>query len=178
MNDGADLRTIGPEFDNSGDDLSTDDPSVRALYTGDISTSIQERFTALIVERYSDRMCFPDFNYFSVRNSDSTYTLYCGDIDVDGKINDADVYQYQQVSAGGYSTAWTWSESHASNGRVDLSGYSGYIYSSYEDYQPLRGFPQAKIDSQSHMLLTFILMFAVIVALGSLIKGWFNVKEK
>lgn len=129
-------------YDNTtiSDDFVTaspaDDDTVRALYSGDISTSILQKFAAF----YRDN-CFNPFrasndSYFCIRSNSSEYRFYVGDIDADGKIHSAKVVTYRGVSVGGYNTYYEWTEASASSGYVDLDGYSGYIYSSYSGYCP------------------------------------------
>lgn len=153
--------------------LPSDSGSDRALYSGDISNTILQRFAAW----EQDNLGYNPFNwsnhYFIVRTGDSTYKGYFGDIESDGKINSADVVTYQAVSAGAYNTAWTWSVSHVQSGVVDLAGYSGYIYSSYSTYQSNPYMVQYHNERLTSACVYALLFFCCIVCIGFLIKGWF-----
>lgn len=135
MSDRLDDGTVGHDIEASPAPDNTPDPGIRALYDSDISTSVQQKFAAWY---YSHRGSDPrnwDDSYFMVRSAQGEYIAYFGDISSSGQITEAERVIYRQVGTGGYGTAWTWSESHVTSGAVDLAGYTGYIYSSYQEYQ-------------------------------------------
>lgn len=123
-------------YDTFEDAVDADD-TFRSLYSGDISSSILQKFAAF----YRDHMFSPfrsvNDSYFCIRSNASEYKFYVGNIDSDGKIHSATVVTYRGVTTGGsYNTHYEWSEATASSGYIDLDGYSGYIYSSYSGYSP------------------------------------------
>ena len=112
------------------DENPTPTPELRALYDGDISSQILEKLSGYYTE-HSDRMN-PE-SYFITRNGNYDYTLYYGDISESGAISSCKAVRYYGVNSGSYSIAFRLSVSELESGTVDLAGYSGYIYSSYNN---------------------------------------------
>lgn len=162
-----------PINDGDGDIVITPDP-VRTLYSGDVGTSILQKFASWYQDRYYCSIDHLDDNYYCVRTSDRTYKFYVGDISATGAITDCDVVTYEQVQIGGYNTAWSWSVSHATSGYVDLDGYSGYIYSSYSAYQSNPYMVQVKTDAIMILSTLACAIMLVGMALFRVIRRWFN----
>lgn len=155
--------------------LPTDSPS-RSLYSGDISTSIQQRFADTIARDVNSMFDIVSSSYYLVRSDSGEYRCYFGDIDRNGTIHSAKMYRYYQVSTGGYNTAWEWSESELSGGVVDLDGRSGFIYSSYSGYPAAAGFSEYKDSAIANIFSLCILSLLMIVSLGVLIGRWLDVR--
>lgn len=114
----------------TGSDGSDSDPE-RALYDGDLSSSVLTKLSAYYLDDYN---LLSPADYFVVRQGQYDYRLYYGDIDEDGTINDCQLVRY--YSTGSYGSGYNVSIATLSGGSVDLSGYSGYVYSSYDSYLP------------------------------------------
>lgn len=157
--------TIEP-IDNPGDQL-------RSLYTGDISTSILQKFASWDQVHNYISLDPVDHNYFCVRSDSSTYKCYIGHVSAAGYITGpTTVLTYESVGAGGYSTAYTWSVAQVESGRVDLNGYNGYIYSSYEGYAPNPYMQQYRNDNITSLSSFALLILCAAVFLGFMVWRW------
>lgn len=167
----------GSSFDDgNGNIVVTPDP-VRTLYSGDVGTSVLQKFASWYQDRYFCSIDHFNDHYYCVRTSDRTYKFYVGEVSAAGAITDCDVVTYEQIQIGGYNTAWTWSVSHATSGYVDLDGYSGFIYSSYPAYQSNPYMVQVKTDSILILSTLACAIMLVGMALFRVIRRWFDVNN-
>lgn len=146
-------------------------PELRALYDGDISSTVLEKLSGYYIE-HSDRVNPED--YFIVRQGQYDYILYYGDIESDGSINDATVVRYYAVNTGSYAAAYRLSVSESTSGSVDLGGYSGYIYSSYESYLPSPYISTGKVSASASLWITIASCLFICATVGLVIWRWFN----
>lgn len=169
--DNTSLSTDVPEYPSTSDD------PVRALYDGDISSGILQKFAAYYRSNLWNPVDMSSDSYFCVRQNSGEYLFYVGDIESNGKINSCKLVRYRQVSAGGYNTAFEWSVSTLGSGNVDTGGYSGYIYSSYPAY-PSNPYMDEYIDkAYASFFSCAILILVSVCALGSAIRRFFNAKS-
>lgn len=162
MNDIDLYEAVGPDIEVSPVPTNSPDPGVRALYDSDISSSIQQRFASWYYGHGGRDPRNWNNSYFMVRTGSGEYIAYFGDISEEGVISDADRLVYKQINSGGYSSAWTWSVSHVQSGRVDLDGYSGYIYSSYDQYQE----SPYMVEYGSSLAMSWAIVSLLILAIG------------
>lgn len=165
--------------DNKAFEQVNEDPSpspeLRALYDGDISTQILEKLSSYYIE-HADKMNPED--YFIVRTGQSDYTLYFGDIEANGSINNATAVRYYGVNTGSYAVAYRLSVSEASSGSVDLGGYSGYIYSSYDNYLPSPYISTGKVSSTASLWITIMSCLFICATVGVVIWRFLNARKR
>lgn len=112
----------------------TSDPgAMRQVYDADISQTILAKLSAYYMDDYN--MIDPQ-EYFITRPNQYTYVLTYGDVDRDGTIHDCKQVTYYGTSTGYGVAGYTVSVSSVSSGRVDVSGFTGYVYSSYDTFLP------------------------------------------
>lgn len=148
---------------------------LRALYDGDISSSILEKLSSYYTE-HSDPM--EKENYFIVRQSQYDYILYYGDISSSGAISDAHVVRYYAVNTGSYAATYRLSVSEATSGSVDLSGPSAYIYSSYEQYLPSPYIVTGKHSVSMGLWVSVMSCVIICVTVGIIVWRFLNAGKK
>lgn len=150
-------------------------PELRALYEGDISTTILEKLSAYYTE-HSDPLEKP--NYFIVRQSQSEYILYYGDISSSGAISDATVVRYYGYNTGSYTAVYRLNVSQASSGSVDLSGPTGYIYSSYDRYLPSPYIVTGKSSVTMGLWVSVLSCVVLCATVGVIVWRWLNAHNR
>lgn len=163
-------QTFEPDYEDP-----TSTPELRALYDGDISSTILEKLSGYYTE-HSDKL-EPE-EYFIIRQGQNDYMLYYGDIAEDGSITHAKVVRYYAVNTGSYAAVYRLSVSEASSGRVDLAGYSGYIYSSYDSYLPSPYITTSKPAVSAGLWISVMSCIIICVTVGIIVWRWLNAHEK
>lgn len=108
---------------------------LRAVYDGNISSSILEYFGAVYNRAYRNMVNQPD--YIIVRVSQYDYRMYVGHMTSDGVFDGVtDVYRYYGSTSGAYNVSYHYSTSEIISPTVDISGANGYIYSSSDSFIP------------------------------------------
>lgn len=150
-------------------------PELRALYDGDISSSILEKLSGYYTE-HSDKLDPED--YFIVRQAQYDYLLYYGEIAEDGTITSAKVVRYYATNTGSYAAVYRLSVSETSSGRVDLSGYSGYIYSSYESYLPSPYIATSKPSVSTGLWVSVMSCVLICATVAVVVWRWLNAAKE
>lgn len=158
--------------------LPLDDDPVRSLYSGDISSTILQKFASWYRDNYFSPIRSANDSYFCIRTGNSEYKFYVGDISSSGQISNAKCVTYQAINPSGYNTAWTWSVSTVTSGSIDLDGYSGYIYSSYDTYasNPYMSTYTDNAYAAFFSISVCVCLLFTILVMG--IRRFFNVKGK
>lgn len=101
----------------------------KAVYDGDINTSIQSKFSAYINAHY------PTDDYVLYRTSQYMYRCLIGSWD-GSKMNDCTIIEYNTYN---YNDRSTWTVTQSSAVTPDLSGDTAFVYSSVPAYPALSG---------------------------------------
>lgn len=117
------------------EEQTTESPETRAVYDGDISSSILKKF----VDTYNRDFPLNDKDYVIYRYSQYDYRMYVGDFNGVSFLGETSYYRYYSNTST-YNNGFYWSKSTVDGFTPDLSGYTGYVYSSYD------GFPSAGIE--------------------------------
>ena len=156
---------------------ATEEP-VRAVYDGNISSSILEYFAGVYTRLTHNMVNLPD--YLIVRTGQYEYRMYVGHMISDGVFDGVTkLYRYYGVTSGGYSVNYNYSSSEVISPNVDISGFSGYIYSSSDSFIPNPYIEESNPTHYISLVSLAILLGLCSVALFLWIKNiWETVHEK
>lgn len=157
------------------DETPAPTPELRALYDGDISSSILEKLSSYYTE-HSDPLEKED--YFIVRQSQYDYLLYYGEISSSGAIADATIVRYYAVNTGSYAATYRLSVSEATSGSVDLSGPSAYIYSSYDQYLPSPYIVTGKNSVSMGLWVSVMSCVVICATVAIVVWRWLNANNR
>lgn len=125
--------------------------SERAVYDGDINTSIQTKFAEYIINHHYDK------DYVVYRPNQYTYKCLIGDWD--GRtMNNCTILEYYSY---GYNDNVTFTVTQSSSITPDLSGDTGFIYSSDSAFVPLAGVAEYRC-THSSMLVSVGLVISIL----------------
>lgn len=163
-----DPQTVAPsEPDSTETILQSEDPE-RAVYDGDISDSILAKLSAYYNEHGSK-------DYAIYRADQYHYYLVYGDYS-EGSFSNATVVSYTLNS--GYTSYATVTVSSVSSSRPDLSGATGYVYSSIASYLPSRYISSKEASSQIYLhaatvcIVLGLLLAIIAIMFGKIRRRW------
>ena len=147
---------------------------LRALYDGDVSSTILQKLSGYYIE-HSDKLNPED--YFIVRTGNNDYSLYYGNISETGSITNAIRVRYYAVNSGSYTAAYRLSVSQLGSGSVDLDGYEAYIYSSYESYLPSPYIAENNTPVRGGFFTAVLMVLCACAVVGAIVWRFFNAKR-
>lgn len=138
-----------------------------SVYNGDISDSILAKLSSYYNEHATFNTPYaiyrPDqYEYVLVYGTTSDYTHW----------TDCTVVRYYAVQSG-YNTAYLLDVETVDSHISDLTGYTGYIYSSYSEFVPSRYIGNDRLSSFFLCgIFCAVILFSLSAFISALIGGW------